>query len=77
MGPPKQEDPNYVWLQEAGLTLARRVFHPAIAWPTKYANAFIAKNLTLFKSPRQELKRDLRQDDFLKVHKSTLVIRLH
>ena len=46
MGPPKQEDPNYVRLQDAGLTLARRVFYPPKVWPTKDVNEFIIKNLS-------------------------------
>ena len=58
MGPPKQEDPNYIWLQEAGLTLARRVFHPPKVWPTKDVNKFIIKNLTLVKSQKDDLESE-------------------
>ena len=58
MGSPKQEDPNYVWLQEAGLTLARRVFHPPKVWPTKDVNEFIIKNLTLVKSQKDDLESE-------------------
>ena len=35
----------------------------------KDANAFIAKNFILVKSQREELESDLKQNDFLKVHK--------
>ena len=47
MGPPIIEDPFPVWLQETGWTMAKEVFHPPNSWPTKDANTFMVKNLTL------------------------------
>ena len=48
--------------------MAKRVFHPPEAerWPTKEANAFMAKNLTLVPEQRIELESDLIQETFLK-----------
>ena len=48
--------------------MAKRVFHPPEAerWPTKEANAFIAKNLTLIPEQKIELESDLNQEAFLK-----------
>ena len=39
-----------------------------MVWPTKDANTFISKNLTLVKIQREEMESDCREDDFLKVH---------
>ena len=58
MGPPPKEDPNLIRLKEAGLTLARRVFHPPKVWPTKDVNKFIIKNLTLVKSQKNDLESE-------------------
>ena len=48
--------------------MAKRVFHPPEAerWPTKEANAFMAKNLTLVPEQKIELESDLNQEAFLK-----------
>ena len=48
--------------------MAKRVFHPPEAerWPTKEANAFMAKNLTLIPEQKIELESDLNQEAFLK-----------
>ena len=48
--------------------MAKRVFHPPEAerWPTKEANAFMAKNLTLIPEQKIELESDLYQEAFLK-----------
>ena len=49
IGHPKKRDPSHVKLLEAGWAMAKRVFHPPEAerWPTKEANAFMTKHLTL------------------------------
>ena len=57
-------------LCEAGLAMAKRVFHPpeAETLPTAEANAFMKKILTLIPSQKIELESDLYQEDFLKEH---------
>ena len=69
-GWPKGNDPMHVKLGEAGLAMAKRVFHPpeATRWPTAEANAFMKKFLTLIPSQKVELESDLYQEDFLKEH---------
>ena len=54
MGQPPKEDSNLIRLKEAGLTLARRVFHPKEAWPLKEANTYLSKHLSLVKEQREE-----------------------
>ena len=48
--------------------MAKRVFHPPEAkrWPTKEANAFMTKHLTLVPEQKMELKSDLTQEAFFK-----------
>ena len=48
--------------------MAKRVFHPLEAerWPTKEANTFMNKHLTLVPEQRKELEGDLTQEAFLK-----------
>ena len=48
--------------------MAKRVFHPPEAErrPTKEANAFMNKHLTLVSDKWKELERDLMQEAFLK-----------
>ena len=48
--------------------MAKRVFHPPEAerWPTKEANAFMNKHLTLIPEQRKELESDLTGETFLK-----------
>ena len=53
MGPPPKEDTNLISLKEAGLTLARRVFHPKEACPLKEENAYLSKYLSLVKEQRE------------------------
>ena len=57
MGSPQQKDSNLVTLQEAGFTLARRVFHPP--------------EVTLVKSQKDVLKSDLKQDEHLKIYEKS------
>ena len=64
-GPPKKCDPDHVKLKGTGWTMAQRVFHPSDVWPTKDANAFMAKNLTLVPNQKKELESDLVQESFL------------
>ena len=59
MGPPKKYDPAHVKLRETGWAMAQRVFHPQEVWPTKDANAFMVKHLTLVLEQRKELESDL------------------
>ena len=68
IGHPKRRDPSHVKLLEAGWAMAKRVFHPPEAerWPTKEANTFMAKNLTLIPEQNMELEIDLTQTAFLK-----------
>ena len=66
MGPPPKENPNLIRLKEAGLTLARRVFHLKEAWSLKEARVYLSKHLSLVKEQREELESDLKQDEFLK-----------
>ena len=49
MGLPPKENPNLIRLKEAGLTLARRVFHPIQVWSLKVANTYLSKTLSLVK----------------------------
>ena len=60
-GRPKGNDPMHIKLGEAGLTMAKRVFHrpEATRWPTAEANAFMKKLLTLIHSKKIELESDL------------------
>ena len=69
-GQPKGNDPMHVKLGEAGLAMAKRVFHPpeATRWPTAEANAFMKKFLTLIPSQKMELESDLYQEEILKEH---------
>ena len=59
-GPPKKHDPAHIKLRETGWAKAQRVFHPPEAerWPTKDANAFVNKHLTLVLEQRKELESD-------------------
>ena len=68
IGNPRKRDPSHVKLLEAGWAMAKRVFHPPEAerWPTKEANTFMAKNLTLIPEQKMELESDLNQEAFLK-----------
>ena len=66
MGLLKRLDTKHVKLREMGWAMAQMVFHPLDAWPTKDANAFMVKHLTLVPNQKRELESDLTQDDFLK-----------
>ena len=57
-GRPRGNDPMHIKLWEAGLAMAKRVFHPPEAerWPTAEANAFMKKYLTLIPSQKIELE---------------------
>ena len=68
IGHSRKHDPSHVKLQEAGRAMAKRVFHPLEAerWPTREANAFMAKNLTLIPEQKMELESDLVQETFFK-----------
>ena len=46
--------------------MAQRVFHPPEVWPTKDANMFMVKHLTLVPEQRRELENDIVQENFLK-----------
>ena len=48
--------------------MAKRVFHlpEAEIWPTKEANAFMNKHITLVPEQRKDLESDLTQESFLK-----------
>ena len=67
-GHPSKHDPAHVKLRESGWAIAQRVFHPLEAerWPTKEANPFMNKHLTLIPEQRKELESDLVQKNFLK-----------
>ena len=69
-GRPRGNDPSHIKLCEAGLAMAKRVFHPPEAerWPTAEANAFMKKYLTLVPNQKMELEGDLYQEAFLKEH---------
>ena len=58
-----KHDPAHVKLREMGWAMAQRVFHPLEAerWPSKEANAFMNKHLTLIPEQRKELESDLVQ----------------
>ena len=70
-GLPRGNNPNHIKLCEAGLAMAKRVFHPPEAerWPTAEANAFMKKYLTLIPSQKIDLESDLYQEPFLKEYK--------
>ena len=53
-GRPKGNDPMHIKLGEAGLAMAKRVFHlpEAERWPTAEANVFLNKYLTLIPSQK-------------------------
>ena len=70
-GRPRGNDPMHIKLCEAGLAMAKRVFHSPEAerWPTAEANALMKKYLTLVPSQKIELESDLFQEAFLKEHK--------
>ena len=71
MGHPKKCDPAHIKLRETAWAIAQRVFHPQEAWPTKDANAFMKKHLTLVLEQRKELESDLVQESFLKDFEKT------
>ena len=50
IAPPPKENPNLIRLKEAGLKLARRVFHCIQAWSLKEANTYLSKHLLLIKN---------------------------
>ena len=56
-----KHDPAHVKLREMGWAMAQRVFHPQEAerWPTKDANTFMNKHLTLVLEQMKELESDL------------------
>ena len=57
--------------------MAKRVFLPPVAekWPTREANAFMAKYLTLVPHQRRELESDLVPEAFLKDHEKNLAYK--
>ena len=61
IGHPRKRDPSHVKLLEAGWAMAKRVFHPREAerLPTKEANAFMSKHLTLDPEQKIDLESDL------------------
>ena len=65
-GPPKKRDPTHVKLGETGWAMAQRVFNPQEVWPTKDANTFMVKYLTLVPEQRKEIGSNLVQENFLK-----------
>ena len=69
IGHPKKYDPAHV--KVTGWAMAKRVFHlqEADKWPSKEANTFMAKYLTLIPQQRKELESDLIQESFLKDQK--------
>ena len=70
-GWPRGNNPTPVKLCEAGLAMAKRVFHPPEAerWPTAEANAFMKIYLTLIPSQKIDFESDLYQEPFLKEYK--------
>ena len=66
-----KHDPAHVKRRETGWAMALRVLHPQEAWPTKDANAFINKHLTLVLEQRKELESYLVQESFLKDFEKT------
>ena len=58
IGHPKKRDPSHVKLKETGWDMA--------TWPTKEANTFMTKHLTLIPEQKMELESDLTQEAFLK-----------
>ena len=52
--------------------MAKIVFHPQDAdkWPSKDANTFMAKNLTLIPHQRKELESDQIEESFHKDHEN-------
>ena len=69
-GKPRGNYPNHVELSEAGLAMAKRVFHPPEAerWPSAEASAFMKKYLILVQDQRMNLESDLYLEPFLKEH---------
>ena len=65
-GPSKKRDPTHIRLRDIGWSMALLVFRPSDLWPTKDANAFMAKNLCLIPEQKKELDKDLVQEPFLK-----------
>ena len=65
-GPSKKRDPTHVKLRDIGWSMALSVFRPSETWPTKEANAFMAKSLCLVPEQKKELDKDLVQESFLK-----------
>ena len=61
-GNPKKRDPSHIKLRETGWSMAQKVFQSSDAWPTKDANAFMAKNLGLIPDQKKELDKDLVKD---------------
>ena len=69
-GRPRGNDPNHIKLCEAGLAMAKRVFHPPEAerWPSAEASAFMKKYMTLVSDKKMNLESDLYLQPFLKEH---------
>ena len=69
-GQSKGNNPTHIKLCEAGLAMAKRVFHPPKAerWPTAEGNVFMMNYLTLVPSQKIDLESDLYQETFLKEH---------
>ena len=65
-GPSKRRDPSHVKLREIGWSMAQKVFQSSDVWPTKDANAFMAKHLCLVPEQKKELEKDLVQESILK-----------
>ena len=57
----------HVSLSEAGLAMAKRVFHPSEAerWPSAEASSFMKKYLTLIPNQKISLESDLYQEPFI------------
>ena len=73
-GRPRGNNPNHVSLSEAGLAMAKRVFHKPEAerWPSAEANSFMKKYLTLIPNQKIDLESDIYQEPFLKEFKKIL-----
>ena len=65
-GPSKKRDPSHIKLRDIGWAMAKMVFCSLDAWPTKDANAFMAKHLCLVPDQKKELEKDLVQESILK-----------
>ena len=74
-GPSKKRDPSHVKLREIGWSMAQKVFQSSDVWPTKDANAFMAKHLCLVPDQKKELDKDLIQEPFLKDFKKVPAYR--